>query len=142
VLALETVMLAAPTLAMSAEDTVAVSEVPDTYWVGSACPFHCTTEPETKPDPPTLSTKSAPPARADAGASEEIATGAGVGSRVEAGLPPPPPQAATNTARSVATYARARAAERWTETIEIIVLRIALSLASPAMNGTGLHGII
>ncbi len=64
---LDTVTWAVPADAMSAAAITALSWVADTYPVVRLDPFHCTTEPATKPLPFTVSVKAVPPAVADEG---------------------------------------------------------------------------
>src|ERR1019366_8105869 len=59
---LETVMVTVPADTIRLLPTVAVNCVALTNVVGSAVPFHCTTAPEAKPLPLTVSVKLAPPA--------------------------------------------------------------------------------
>ncbi|MBZ5564257.1 MAG: hypothetical protein LAP13_17770 [Acidobacteriia bacterium] len=54
-------------VAISAAGTVAVNCEPLMNWVASALPSHCTTEPETKPVPFTVSVKLGPPGAAAVG---------------------------------------------------------------------------
>src|ERR1017187_8517338 len=67
---LVTVTWATPTEAMSLAGTAAVNCVAPTNVVVSAAPFHCTTEPETKPEPVTVSVSAPAPATAVDGDSE------------------------------------------------------------------------
>src|ERR1035441_9699408 len=55
-------IVAAPTVEIELADTAAVNCVALTNVVGSAVPFHCTTAPEAKPLPLTVSVKLDPPA--------------------------------------------------------------------------------
>src|ERR1017187_7288788 len=71
---LVTVTWATPTEAMSLAGTAAVNCVALTNVVVSAAPFHCTTEPETKPEPFTVNGNAPAPATAVDGASE-VSTG-------------------------------------------------------------------
>jgi len=65
-----TVTLALPAFAIRLPGTAAVNCVPFTKLVESAEPFHCTDEPETKPEPLTVSVNGEPPAVAPFGLSE------------------------------------------------------------------------
>ena len=67
-----TVTCAVPAAAMRLAGTWAVNCVALTKLVASALPFHCTTAPETNPDPFTVSVKEGPPAVAAFGLSEVI----------------------------------------------------------------------
>src|ERR1017187_7106879 len=78
---LVTVTWATPTEAMSLAGTAAVNCVALTNVVVSAAPFHCTTEPETKPEPLTVKMNPPAPATALDGASE-VSTGAPTGELV------------------------------------------------------------
>ena|ERR1039458_1309829 len=66
---------ATPTEAMSPAGTAAVNCVALTNVVVSAAPFHCTTEPETKPEPFAVTVSAPVPATAVDGDSE-VSTGA------------------------------------------------------------------
>ena len=68
-----TVTLALPAAATKLAGTCAVNFVALTKLVLSAVPFHCTTAPETKPVPLTVSVKAGPPAVAEFGLSDVIA---------------------------------------------------------------------
>src|ERR1700693_3608518 len=76
---------ATPAEARSLAGTAAVNCVALTNVVESAAPFHCTTEPETKPEPFTVNVSAPAPARAVDGASE-AATGVVVGLLVSVSL--------------------------------------------------------
>ena len=65
-----TVTLALPTLAIRLPGIVAVNCVAFTKLVESGEPFHCTVEPDTKPEPLTVSVNVAPPTVAPFGLSE------------------------------------------------------------------------
>src|SRR5438067_5462288 len=69
-LGLTTRTLAVPAVAVSALEMLAVRRVSLTKVVGRALPFHCTVEPETKPEPSTVSVNAGPPAAAVLGVSE------------------------------------------------------------------------
>ena len=68
-----TVTVAMPAEAIRAAETEAVSCVALTKVVASAVPFHCTTAPEMKPVPFTVSVNAAALGAADAGPRLEIA---------------------------------------------------------------------
>src|ERR1035437_3483424 len=72
---LVTVTCATPTEAMSLAGTAAVNCVALTNVVVSATPFHCTAEPETKPEPFAVTVGAPAPATALDGGSE-VSTGA------------------------------------------------------------------
>jgi hypothetical protein len=72
---LNTVTRAVPAAAILVAGIVAVSWVALTNVVVRLLPFHCTTEPRTKPEPNTVSVKPTPPAVALAGDREERIAG-------------------------------------------------------------------
>src|ERR1035437_10546046 len=75
---LVTVTCAIPTEAMSPAGTAAVNCVALTNVVVSAAPFHCTTDPETKPEPFTVTVNPPAPETAVDGDSE-VSPGAPTG---------------------------------------------------------------
>ena len=62
-----TLTVALPAVAMSLAEILAVSWVLLTSVVGRSLPFHCTTDPAPKPEPPTNKSKSCSPAGRQAG---------------------------------------------------------------------------
>src|ERR1700719_3946338 len=95
---LETVMLATPALAMSAESMDACKLVLETNTVVRALPFHCTAEPGPKFFPVTVNVKLALPATAELGLNSVILGGGTLivkGKPLDA--PPPGPGFATVT---------------------------------------------
>src|SRR5258708_2319951 len=72
-----TVPMPVPAGARLEAGTVAVKLSPLTKVVGRACPFHCTTEPETNPTPPTVNVSPCVPGFALVGARGRPINGTG-----------------------------------------------------------------
>src|SRR5215471_8234957 len=92
-----TVTVALVGAAVAAADTAAVSWLALTYWVGSAAPFHWTTEVETKLPPVTRRGIAPSPMRIGEGESE-VGAGTGLSMLTVASPDVPPPGGGFTTA--------------------------------------------
>lgn len=102
-------MLSVPATKMSSAEIWAESRVPLTKVVGRLPPFHCTSEPDTKPEPFTVNWKAGPSRAALLG---EIAAivgmGLGTGLGAAAEPPPPPPHPVRNHTHRKARHANSK----------------------------------